>query len=123
MRPGVFASLCFLLFTINFKDLFILILSVCTFGLYVCLCTMYVQCQQKTEKGSGVTEGCEPPFRCWELKYIGLLQEQPVLLARVLSAVLLGFFLSLILCLCLPFLSQSCRIPGRLKPRLVILVI
>lgn len=54
------------------------------FFLNVCLFTTHIQCQRGPEKGirslgTGVTEGCRPPYGCWEPSP-GLLQEPQLLL-------------------------------------------
>jgi hypothetical protein len=53
--------------------------------MYVCMYLFYVyECMSLSsdtpEEGIGsVTDGCEPPYSCWELNS-GPLEEQPVLL-------------------------------------------
>lgn len=60
------------------------ILYVWVFCFHVYLCTICAQCLWRQEEGTwpsgtGVTDHCEPPCRCWELN-LGSLEKQQVLL-------------------------------------------
>jgi hypothetical protein len=60
------------------------ILRAWVFGLHGCMCTMHMQCSQRSEGGvgcfgTGCRDDCEPPCGCWELNW-GPLQKQQVLL-------------------------------------------
>jgi hypothetical protein len=53
---------------------------VCVFCLHVCLCTMCMQGLWRPEKGAGscgtgVTDGCELPYGCWELNSVPVMAE------------------------------------------------
>lgn len=55
------------------------------FGLFVCLCSTYVQCLWEPEEGArypgtGLTDGCERPCESWESNF-ALMQEQPLFLS------------------------------------------
>lgn len=55
-------------------------LYMCLFCLYVCLYTMYIEPEEAIRAlGTGVEDGFELPFGCWELT-TGPMQEQTVLL-------------------------------------------
>ena len=62
----------------------------------MCLCTTCMQCPLQVEEsvgspGTGVTDSCEQPRGCWELKPCPL-EEQPALLSpdRVVAQLFLG---------------------------------
>lgn len=68
--------------------------DVWVFCLHVWLCTMGRQCPQRPEgtgpPGAGVTDGCAPPFGCWEpllspVKTVTVLSPVPITAGRLSS--------------------------------------